>query len=185
MIEETLTEAKEKMAKAIEVVREDFASIRAGGASAALFNTVMVDYYGTPTPLPQLAGLQVPEARMVLVSPYDKSAFGDIEKAIRESDLGVNPTNDGNVIRVTFPQLTEERRREFIKVAKNKAEDGKIALRSVRRHAKEALEAAKKAGDVGEDDVHRAEKQLDEITAAQSQIVDDLLKVKETELLEI
>ena len=140
MIDETLKDAQEKMDKAIEVAREEFTTIRAGRASAALFSKIVVEYYGTMTPIQQLASITTPEARVAVVAPFDKSALGAVERAIRDSDLGVNPSNDGNMIHVPFPQLTEERRKEFIKVAKAKAEDSKISLRNIRRHAKEVLD---------------------------------------------
>ncbi|MFM7146500.1 MAG: ribosome recycling factor, partial [Actinomycetales bacterium] len=164
LVDEVLLEAEDKMDKAIAVARDDFATIRTGRANPAMFNKVVVDYYGAMTPLNQLASFQTPEARMILITPYDKGAFQAIEKAIRESDLGVNPTNDGNVIRIVLPQLTEERRKEFIKVAKGKAEDARVSIRSVRRHAKDQLDKLQKDGDVGEDEVRRAEKSLDEMT---------------------
>lgn len=185
MIDETLLEAEEKMGKAIAVAREDFAALRTGRASPAMFSKLTVDYYGTTTPLNQIASFQTPDARMILVTPYDKTAMAAIEKAIRDSDLGVNPTNDGHLIRVVFPQLTEERRREYIKIARGKAEDARVSIRSVRRHAKELLDRLQKDGDAGEDDVRRAEKHLDEITSRQVASVDELLKHKETELLEV
>ena len=185
MIDETLLEAEEKMEKAVAVAREDFVAIRTGRATAAMFNKVMVDYYGTPTPINQLATFQVPEARMVLIAPYDKSVMPAIEKAIRDSDLGVNPTDDGSVIRIVLPQLTEERRKEYIKVARSKAEDARVSIRNIRRHAKESMDKLAKDGQVGEDDVRRGEKHLDEATHKHVAHVDDLLKHKEAELLEI
>ena len=185
MIDDILLEAEDKMDKAVEVAKDDFATIRTGRASASMFQKISVDYYGTYTPLPQLASFQTPEARMVVITPYDKGAMNAIEKAIRDSDLGVNPTSDGVVIRVVIPQLTEERRKEFIKVAKQKAEDSKVTMRNIRRHAKDALEKIKKDGDAGEDDISRAEKQLDEMTKKHESRVEDLLKHKETELLEV
>ena len=185
MIDEILLEAHEKMDKAVGVAKEDFATIRAGRATPALFNRIMADYYGTPTPIQQLASFQVPDARMVVIAPYDKGAMAAIEKAIRDSDLGVNPGNDGAVIRVSFPQLTEERRKEFIKVARHKAEDARVSIRNIRRHAKEQLEKLGKDGDAGEDDVRRAEKQLDDLTHEQVAHIDELLKHKEAELLEV
>ncbi|MGB0244624.1 MAG: ribosome recycling factor, partial [Candidatus Nanopelagicales bacterium] len=157
-----LLEATEKMDKAIEVAREDFATIRTGRANATMFNKIVVDYYGTATPLNQLASFQVPEARMIVISPYDKGAMAEIEKALRDSDLGVNPNTDGAIIRVVLPELTEERRKEYIKMARSKAEDSRISVRNIRRHAKEALDKLQKDGDAGEDDVRRAEKQLDD-----------------------
>ena len=185
MIADTMREAEEKMAKAIGVAKEDFSAIRTGRANPAMFNKILADYYGTPTPVNQLASFQSPEPSLMVVTPYDKGALAAIEKAIRDSDLGVNPVDDGNVIRVPFPPLTEERRKEFIKVAKHKAEDARVAMRNIRRHAKDHLEALQKDGDVGEDDVRRAEKQLDDLTHKFTVQVDDLLKHKEAELLEV
>lgn len=185
MIDEILFEAEEKMEKAVHVVRDDLAGVRTGRANANAFARLVVDYYGAPTPIPQMAAVNVPEARMAVIKPYDASQMGAIERAIRDSDLGVNPTNDGTLIRVVFPQLTEERRRELVKVAKSKGEDAKVSLRSVRRHAKDALDKLVKDGDSGEDDVHRAEAELDKLTAKYSATVDDAVKSKETELLEV
>ena len=185
MIDDTLREAGEKMTKAVEVAKDDFATIRTGRASASMFQKIAVDYYGTYTPLPQLASFATPEARMVVITPYDKGAMVAIEKAIRDSDLGVNPTSDGVVIRVLIPQLTEERRKEFIKVAKHKAEESKVTMRNIRRHAKDSLEKLKKDGHVSEDDVSRAEKQLDELTKKHEQHIEDIMKHKEAELLEV
>ena len=174
----TLADASEKMSKAVEVAKEDFAAIRTGRAHPAMFQKIMVDYYGTFTPLGQLATFQVPEARMALVSPFDKGAIASIEKAIRESDLGVNPANDGGVIRVNFPQLTEERRKDFIKVARTKAEDSRIAIRNIRRAAMDAMAKLEKDGEAGKDDVARAEKELEKHTSDHVAKIDDLLKHK-------
>jgi ribosome recycling factor len=185
MIDDTLLDAEEKMTKAVEVAREEFTTIRAGRASAQVFSKIMVDYYGTPTPIQQVASIQTPEARLAVVTPFDKSALGAVERAIRDSDLGVNPANDGTIIRVPFPQLTEERRKEYVKVAKAKAEDSRITLRNIRRSAKEALEKLAKDGDAGKDDVARAEKALEELTSKFVTSIDDLLKNKEAELLEV
>lgn len=185
MIDAILAEAETKMDKAIEVAREDFSSIRTGRANPAMFNKIVIEYYGTPTPLQQLASFQSPEARLIIVSPFDKTVANQIEKAIRDSDLGVNPSTDGQVIRVPLPQLTEERRKEYIKQAKGKAEDSKISLRNIRRHAKDALDKLQKDGDVGEDDIRRAEKQLDDLTNKHVAAIDDVLKHKEAELLEV
>jgi ribosome recycling factor len=185
MIDSILREAEEKMNKAVDVAKEDFATIRTGRANPAMFNKIHVEYYGTPTPLQQLASFQSPEARLINVTPFDKSALAAIEKAIRDSDLGVNPSNDGNVIRVPLPQLTEERRKEYIKQAKQKAEDSKVSMRNIRRHAKEALDKMQKDGEAGEDDVRRAEKQLDDVTTKHVAAIDDILKHKEAELLEV
>lgn len=184
-IDMILLEATEKMDKAIEVTREDFGTIRTGRANASMFNKISVDYYGTVTPLNQLASFQVPEARMIVISPYDKGATAAIEKALRDSDLGINPNTDGMIIRVVLPELTEERRKEYIKQARAKAEDGRVAIRNIRRHAKEALDKLQKDGDAGEDDVRRAEKQLDDLTHKHVEHVDEVLKHKEAELLEV
>jgi ribosome recycling factor len=185
MIDDTLLEAEEKMEKALEVAKEDFAAIRTGRANPAMFAKIVVDYYGAPTPVNQLASFTTPEARMVIVSPYDKGSLGAIERAIRDSDLGVNPSNDGNIIRVALPILTEDRRKEYIKVARHKAEDARIAIRNIRRHAKDTLEKMIKDGNAGEDDVKRAEKHLEDVTHKYVASVDDLLKHKESELLEV
>src|SRR4051794_27853376 len=142
------------MEKAVSVAKDDFAGIRTGRAHPAMFNKIVVDYYGSPTPVNQLASFQVPEARMAVIAPYDKGSLAAIEKAIRDSDLGVNPTNDGSIIRVSFPQLTEERRKEFIKVARHKAEEARVSVRNVRRHAKDELDRIAKDGEAGEDDAH-------------------------------
>jgi ribosome recycling factor len=185
VIEETLLEAEEKMEKAVVVAKEDFAAIRTGRAHPAMFNKIVADYYGAPTPINQLASFSVPEPRMAVVTPFDKTALRNIEQAIRDSDLGVNPSNDGNIIRVVFPELTEERRREYIKVAKGKGEDAKVSIRSVRRKAKDAIDKLIKDGEVGEDEGRRAEKELDDTTAKYVAQVDELLKHKEAELLEV
>ena len=180
-----LADAESKMNKAVEVAKDDFGAIRTGRAHTAMFNKIMVDYYGTFTPLSQLATIQIPEPRMAVVSPFDKGAMTGIEKAIRDSDLGVNPQTDGVVIRVNFPQLTEERRKDYIKVAKTKAEDSKISMRNIRRHAIDAMEKLEKDGDIGKDDVARGEKELEKVTADHVAKIDELLKHKETELLEV
>lgn len=180
-----LAEAGSKMDKAIAVAREDFSTIRTGRATPAMFNKILVDYYGTQTPINQLASFQTPEARMILITPYDKGAASGIEKSLRDSDLGINPTTDGNVIRVVLPQLTEERRKEYIKLARTKGEDAKISIRNIRRHAKETFEAMQKDGDAGEDDIRRAEKSLDDLTHRNTEHIDEILKLKEAELLEV
>ena len=185
VIDDTLLEAEEKMDKAIEFAKEEFAAIRTGRANAAMFSKLHVDYYGSPTPLQQLASFNIPEARTVLISPYDKSSLHAIEKAIRDSDLGVNPTDDGGVIRIVLPQLTEERRKDYVKLAKNKAEDARVAVRAVRRHAKDELDRIVKDGEAGEDDVARAEKELDGLTKKHVEMVDHMLSTKESELLEV
>jgi ribosome recycling factor len=185
VIDEALLEAEVKMDKAIEVVKEDFAGIRTGRANPGMFNKVLVDYYGAPTPLQQLASFQIPEARIVIVSPYDKSAMAAIERAIRDSDLGVNPSNDGNVIRLVLPQLTEERRKDYIKLARSKAEDAKVSVRNVRRRAKEEIDRVVKDGEAGEDEGTRAEKELEAVTKRHVDAIDELLRGKEAELLEV
>jgi ribosome recycling factor len=176
MIDETLFEAEEKMDKAVSVLRDDLATIRTGRATPQMFAKIVVDYYGAPTPVNQLASFSVPEPRMAIISPYDKTSLNAVEKAIRDSDLGVNPTSDGNIIRVVFPQLTEDRRRDLIKVAKAKAEDGRISIRNIRRHAKETLDKMAKDGEVGEDDVTRAEKELEKTTHRYVEGVDEALR---------
>ena len=185
MIDEALFEAEEKMEKALEVTKEDLAGIRTGRAHPGMFNKVVVDYYGAPTPLQQLASFQTPEARTVLVSPYDKGSMAAIEKALRDADLGVNPSNDGNVIRLNLPQLTEERRREYIKMARHTGEEGKVAVRNIRRHAKDTIERAVKDGDIGEDEGPRAEKELEALTKKYVEAIDEALKLKEADLLEV
>jgi ribosome recycling factor len=185
MIDDSLFEAEERMEKAVEVAKEDFGGIRTGRATQQMFSKIVVEYYETMTPIIQLASLTVPEPRMAVITPYDKTSLGIIERAIRDSDLGVNPTNDGTIIRISFPQLTEERRKEFIKVARGKAEDAKVSIRNIRRRAKDELEKVKKDGDAGEDDVDRAEKELDKLTTAYVNRIDELLRHKEAELLEV
>lgn len=185
MIDDTLLEAEEKMDKAVQVSREDFGGIRTGRVTPATFNKITAEYYDTQTPINQLASFHVPEPRMVVLQPFDKSSLSAIERAIRDSDLGVNPTNDGVVIRVVFPELSEERRKDFIKVARAKAEDGRIAIRNIRRHAKETLDKMIKSGEAGEDEVHRAENYLEDLTHQYVAQVDELLKHKEDELLEV
>ncbi|MCU1675041.1 MAG: ribosome recycling factor [Frankiales bacterium] len=185
MIDETLLDAEEKMEKAVSVAKEDFGGIRTGRATPAMFNKIVVDYYGAMTPVNQLSSLTVPEPRMAVINPYDKASLGLIERAIRDSDLGVNPTNDGSIIRIVFPQLTEERRKEFVKVARTKAEDAKISIRNIRRRAKEELDRLAKDGETGEDEVARAEKELEKTTAQYVSAVDELLRHKEAELLEV
>ena len=184
MIDETLFEAEEKMDKAVHVARDELTGLRTGRATAGAFSRLVVDYYGTPTPIPQMATVSTPEARMAVIKPYDAGQLGAIERAIRDSDLGVNPTNDGQIIRIVFPQLTEERRREFAKVARTKGEDAKVSIRSIRRHAKETLDKLVKDGEVGEDDARRAEAELEKLTGQHTGLVDEAVKAKEAELLE-
>ncbi|QAY62263.1 ribosome recycling factor [Xylanimonas allomyrinae] len=185
MIDETLFEAEEKMDKAIEVAKEDFAGIRTGRANAGMFSKIVVDYYGAPTPLQQLASFNIPEARTVLIAPFDKGSMATIEKALRDSDLGVNPSNDGNAIRIVLPALTEERRRDYVKLAKSKAEDARITVRNIRRKAKDTLDKLVKDGEAGEDEVTRAEKELEALTKKHVDQIDQLLAGKESELLEV
>jgi ribosome recycling factor len=167
------------------VAKDDFAGIRTGRVTPSMFNKISAEYYGTPTPIQQLASFHASEARMIIIQPFDKSSMGAIEKAIRNSDLGVNPGNDGVVIRVSFPELSEERRKEYIKVARNKAEQSKVSIRNIRRHAKETLDKMVKDSEVGEDEVRRAEKELDDLTQKHVAKIDELLKHKEAELLEV
>ena len=185
MIDETLLEAEERMDRAVEHAKQDFAAVRTGRASAAMFSKIVIDYYGTPTPLPQMASISIPEPRMVIIKPYDAAQLKAMEKAIRDSDLGVNPGNEGTVLRILVPPMTEERRREMIKVVRHKAEDGKVAVRNVRRKAKDEIDKAVKDGAVGEDEGKRAEKELDELTHKYTGHIDELLKHKEAELLEV
>jgi ribosome recycling factor len=184
VIADVLTEAGDRMAKAVEVAREDFNTVRTGRANPALFQRILVDYYGSPTPLGQLAALQAPEARMLVVTPYDKSALKDIEKAIATApNLGATPSNDGTVIRVVMPELTQDRRKEFVKIVRGKGEDAKVSIRNIRRRAKDDLDALK--SEVGDDDVARAEKELEALTKRHVDQIDEALKRKEAELLEV
>jgi ribosome recycling factor len=185
VIDETLRDADQKMGKAIEVAKDDFATIRTGRAHPAMFAKLTADYYGTPTPFQQLASFTNPEPRTVLINAYDPKALAAIERAIRDSDLGVNPTNNGDSLRIVMPELTEERRREYIKLARAKAEDAKVAVRNVRRHAKQHLERAQKDGELSEDEVTGAEKRLETMTRQHVDAIDDILKNKESELLEV
>ena len=184
MIEDVLAEVRDKMDKAVDVVQNDFQTVRTGRANPALFQKIMVDYYGTPTPLAQLAGLQNLEARTMVITPYDKTALKEIEKAISSfPNLGASPNNDGTVIRVTMPELNEERRLEYVKIARQKAEDGRVTVRSLRRKAKDDLDAL--TSEVGEDEVARAEKELEAVTKQHIDHIDEALKRKEAELLEV
>jgi ribosome recycling factor len=185
VIDETLFDAEEKMEKAVSVARDDLSAIRTGRANPGMFNRINIDYYGAMTPITQLASVNVPEARLVVIKPYEATMLRQIEDAIRNSDLGVNPGNDGNVIRVSIPQLTEERRRDLVKQAKSKGEDAKVSVRNIRRKAMEELTRIKKDGDAGEDEVTRAEKDLDKSTQQYTAQIDELVKHKEGELLEV
>jgi ribosome recycling factor len=185
VIDDTLLDVEDKMDKAVEVAKDDFASIRTGQASASVFSKINVDYYGAPTPLQQLASITTPEPRTILIAPYDMGAMKNIEDALRSGDMGFNPSNDGNVIRVIMPQLTEERRREYVKLAKHKAEDARVVVRNLRRKAKDEIDELVKDGEVGEDEGTRAEKELDALTKKHVDAIDALLAHKEEELLEV
>lgn len=185
MIADVEKETQAKMQAAVDHARDDLATIRTGRAHPAMFNRLTADYYGAPTPLQQLATFTSPDPRTMLITPFDRSALTAIEKAIRDADLGVNPSNDGNTIRCVMPQLTEERRKEYIKMAKAKAEDARIAVRNVRRHAMDQLKKLEKEHEISEDDLARAEKAMDATTRKYVDAVDDLLKHKEAELSEV
>ncbi|HYT25384.1 MAG TPA: ribosome recycling factor [Actinomycetota bacterium] len=185
MIEDTLNEAETKMGKAIEVAKEEFSGIRTGRANPALLHRLTVEYYGTPTPLQQLASISAPEARLLVVAPYDRNATSSIEKAIRNSDLGINPSNDGQVIRLAFPPLTEERRKEYVKLTRHRAEEARTSIRNVRRHEKDALERLEKDGQISQDELRRAELRLQQVTDRYVAEVDTMLQHKERELLEV
>jgi ribosome recycling factor len=185
VIDEALFDAEEKMEKAVSVAKDDLAGVRTGRATPNMFSRVVVDYYGAPTPINQLASINVPEARMAVIKPYDMSQLRQLEKAIRDSDLGLNPSNDGQIIRVVIPPLSEERRREMVKVARGKGEDARVTVRSIRRKAMDELHRIVRDGDAGEDEVARAEKELQGTTDKYVHQIDDLVKHKETELLEV
>ena len=185
MIEDTLLDAIDKMEKAVEHVQSQFTTVRTGRASPALVEKLLVDYYGSMVPVQQLAGFQVPEARQLIVKPHDRSSLGAIEKAIRDSDLGVSPSNDGVIIRLNFPPLTEQRRKEFVKIVKNMAEDGRIAVRNIRRDARKHLDAAEKAAEISANELDRAEKEIERITHEHVELIDKAFGRKEQELLEV
>lgn len=185
MIDEILFDAEERMTHTVEHTREEMTTIRTGRANPAMFNGVFAEYYGVRTPINQMATISVPEPRMLLIKPYEMSMMGEIEDAIRNSDLGVNPTNDGQVLRVTVPQLTEERRREMVKLAKSKGEEGKIAIRNVRRKGMDQLKKIQKDGDAGEDEVQAAEKELDKVTQTYVAQIDEVVSKKEEELMAV
>lgn len=185
MIRLILDDAAEKMAKSVSHARQDFAGVRTGRANPSLVEKLPVDYYGSEVPMQQIAGFSVPEARQLLINPYDQGAMGAIEKAIRESDLGLNPSNDGHTIRLVFPPLTEERRKDLVRVVRQMAEDGRVALRNERRAARHELERMKKDGDISDDDLGRAEKELDKLTHTHEAQIDEALQTKEAELLEV
>lgn len=185
MTDETILDALEKMGKAVEHVQSQFTTIRTGRATPAIVEKLLVEYYGSTVPLQQLAGFQVPEARQLIVKPHDRNTMAAIERAIRDSDLGMNPSNDGVVIRLNFPALTEERRKEYVKIVKHMSEDGRIAVRNVRRDARKHLEAAEKASEISADELERAEKELEKITHEHVELIDKALGRKEQELLEV
>ena len=185
MLDDIISDAARRMDQAVEKVSEDFAGIRTGRANPQILTKLTVDYYGVQTPLQQLANFSVPEPRILIVNPFDRGAVNDIERAIRESDLGLNPSTDGAIIRCVFPELTEERRRDYIKIAKQAAEDGRIAIRNIRRSARDDMQELEDEGDVGADEHSRATKKLEEVTAQHVAKVDKLLEHKEEELLEV
>ena len=185
MIEDTLLDAIDKMEKAVEHVQNQFTTVRTGRASPALVEKLMADYYGSMVPIQQLAGFQVPEARQLIVKPHDRASLGAIEKAIRDSDLGVSPSNDGVIIRLNFPPLTEQRRKEFVKIVKNMAEDGRVAVRNIRRDARKHLDAAEKAAEISANELDRAEKEIERITHEHVELIDKAFGRKEQELLEV
>ena len=185
MIEDTLLDAIDKMEKAVEHVQSQFTTVRTGRASPALVEKLMVDYYGSMVPVQQLAGFQVPEARQLIVKPHDRGSLVAIEKAIRDSDLGVSPSNDGVIIRLNFPPLTEQRRKEFVKIVKNMAEDGRVAVRNIRRDARKHLDASEKAAEISANELDRAEKEIERITHEHVELIDKAFGRKEQELLEV
>ena len=185
MIDDTLKDAEHKMRGAVTVAQEEFAGVRTGRATPKILDRLTVDYYGTQTPMNQLASFSVPEPRLLVIQPFDRNAMTAMEKAIMASDLGLTPSNDGSVIRLAFPQLTEERRKELVKLVHHRAEEGRVAVRNVRRHHKEELERLEKAGDISEDDLRRAEKELQKLTDRFVAEIDEILKHKEKELSEV
>ena len=185
LVEVVVEEARDKMAKAVDHVRNEFSAVRTGRASPALVEHLTVDYYGTPTPLRQIAGFTVPDPMLLVVSPYDKGSLTAIERAIQGSDLGINPSNDGTVIRLAFPPLTEERRKELVKVVRHKAEEGRVAIRNLRRATRHELEALERDGSISSDELDRVEKEIEKVTHQQVAAVDQLVAHKEKELLEV
>ena len=182
---EVVADCKDKMHKAVDHLKSEFSAVRTGRATPALVEKIRVDYYGSEVPLQQIAGFGVPEARVLVISPYDKGAMGAIEKAIQQSDLGINPGNDGQVIRLVFPELTQDRRKELVKVVKGQAEEGRVAIRNLRRHARQELEALEKNSEISKDELDRIEKDLEKVTHEVIAVVDQLLGHKEKELLEV
>lgn len=185
VIDETLLEAMDKMDRAVEHTQSQFSTVRTGRATPSLVERITIEYYGTQVPLQQIASISVPEARQLLIKPHDRATLDAVEKAIRDSDLGVSPNNDGISIRISLPQLTEDRRREYVKVVKNMAEDGRIAIRGARRDARKAMETAEKAGDISADELERAEKELEKVTHEHVEQIDAAVGRKEQELLEV
>lgn len=185
MPKQVISDAKERMTKAIQSYTRELAGIRAGRANASLLDRITVEYYGAPTPINQLAGVNVPEARLLVIQPYDKSILNEIEKAILKSDIGITPTNDGNVIRLAIPQLTEERRKELVKLVKKESEDAKIAIRNIRRDANDDLKKLEKNGDITEDDLRGYSDDIQKLTDEQISKIDDITKDKEKEILEV
>lgn len=183
MISDLLSEAEHKMEQAVDHVAGEFSTVRTGRANPQLLQRIQVEYYGTPTPLQQLASISVPEPRLLVVHPFDQSTVGDVEKALQQADLGLNPSNDGTVIRIAFPPLTEERRKELIKVVRHMAEEGRVSVRNVRRHSKSEMEELH--GEISDDDIHRGEEELQELTDRYIERIDKLLSNKEDELLEV
>jgi ribosome recycling factor len=185
LIDELLADAEDRMTKSVEATQNDFGSVRTGRANPVLLDRVMVEYYGTPTPLKQLATISAPEARLLTIQPFDKSSIKAIEKGINESDIGLNPSNDGNVVRLVLPELTEERRRDLVKVVRNIAEEGRIKIRNVRRDVMHHLRELRDEGEAGADEEHRAETELQKLTDARIGELDAILKAKEEEILEV
>lgn len=183
MLDDLLDEARTSMQSAVDHVASEFGTVRTGRANPQILHRIHADYYGTPTPLQQLASMSVPEPRLLVVQPFDKGSLTAIERAIRESDLGLNPSNDGTVIRIAFPTLTEERRKELIRLVRHMAEEGRIAVRNIRRHSKSDMEALH--GEISDDEIHRSEKELQDLTDSMVAKIDDLLSRKESELLEV
>ncbi|MBM7854423.1 ribosome recycling factor [Desulfohalotomaculum tongense] len=185
MINDIMKDAEERMKKSVEVTKSEFASLRAGRATPALLDKIQVDYYGTPTPINQLANISVPEPRLLVIQPWDKSVIPEIEKSIQKSDLGINPTNDGTVVRLTVPQLTEERRAELVKVVKKKAEEGRVAVRNVRREAIDELKTAQKEGLISEDELKRGQDSVQKLTDKYVKEIDELLAAKEKDIMQV
>ncbi|KNZ71233.1 ribosome recycling factor [Thermincola ferriacetica] len=185
MVKDIINEAEDRMKKAVEALRKDLATLRTGRATPALLEKIQVDYYGVPTPINQMAKVSAPEPRLLVIQPWDKSVLGEIEKAIMKSDLGLTPNNDGTVIRLNIPQLTQERRAELVKICKKKAEDGRVAIRNIRRDANDQLKEFEKSGDISEDDNRRGQEEIQKLTDKYIKEVDQLLEHKEQEIMEV